>query len=438
MASETSKAVKVPDEQEVTSHQRGQSFRAGSRAATAAQEPSSDNPLARQSSILSLTLEELQNSLCEPGRNFGSMNMDEFVANIWNADEFQAATGGCKDDEGGGGGGALLATGAGGEGAGGGGSGGLCRQGSFALPPPLSRKTVEEATLGEMTLEDFLVKAGVVRGSFAGHQAVGMVPAGPMAHMQQQQAGHHQLAAAPMMFQVAPPGNAVYPVMGDGGMGYHHNSYHPGGLAVVPPPPPPPSQCVAAAVSPGSSDGMSAMTQAEMMSCIGNGGGMGRSARKRESPEDGCTEKTVERRQRRMIKNQGGAPGFVSELMGACHRFVLVSAGGEDDRAVEGERERQEERSRDAPLRQFHVHVISVTGHGRSVCVMCALLVALGLAEDWKAAEQMIREKRPSISMNTLHRKSLEEWSKHLLSSSRSGESDVSSVIHSDYNRKRN
>jgi hypothetical protein len=67
---------------------------------------------------------------------------------------------------------------------------------------------------------------------------------------------------------------------------------------------------------------------------------------------------------------------------------------------------------------------------------MCALLVALGLAEDWKAAEQMIHEKRPSISMNTLHRKSLEEWSKHLLPSKRSGEADVSSVIHSDYNRK--
>jgi hypothetical protein len=68
---------------------------------------------------------------------------------------------------------------------------------------------------------------------------------------------------------------------------------------------------------------------------------------------------------------------------------------------------------------------------------MCALLVALGLAEDWKAAEHMIREKRPCIRMNTLHRKSLEEWSKHLLpSSKRSGESDVSSVIHSDYNRK--
>ena len=94
----------------------------------------------------------------------------------------------------------------------------MVRQGSFALPPPLSRKTVEEVwaeinqggpadtgahpapqaivqpqvgsggvaasgrqvTLGEMTLEDFLVRAGVVRGAFAaGHgqgQAVGLRP----------------------------------------------------------------------------------------------------------------------------------------------------------------------------------------------------------------------------------------------------------------------
>ncbi|KAE8797811.1 hypothetical protein D1007_26944 [Hordeum vulgare] len=84
------------------------------------------------------------------------------------------------------------------------------------------------------------------------------------------------------------------------------------------------------------------------------------------------------------------------------------------------------------------VYVHCAYGHGRSICVMCALLVALGLADDWKAAEQMIREKRPSISMNTLHRKSLEEWSKHLLSpSKRSGESDVSSVILSDYTRRK-
>ncbi|ONI21461.1 hypothetical protein PRUPE_2G067300 [Prunus persica] len=57
-------------------------------------------------------------------------------------------------------------------------------------------------------------------------------------------------------------------------------------------------------------------------------------------------------------------------------------------------------------------------GHGRSVAVMCALLVALGVAEDWKNAEKLIREKRPYIRMNALHRRALEEWSKHRLSPS--------------------
>jgi len=59
------------------------------------------------------------------------------------------------------------------------------------------------------------------------------------------------------------------------------------------------------------------------------------------------------------------------------------------------------------------------TGHGRSVCVMCALLVALGVAEDWKNAEMMVREKRPKIRMNADHRKNLEEWSKYRHSSKR-------------------
>lgn len=56
-------------------------------------------------------------------------------------------------------------------------------------------------------------------------------------------------------------------------------------------------------------------------------------------------------------------------------------------------------------------------GHGRSVAVMCALLVALGVVEDWKMAEKFIKEKRPYIQMNALHRKALEEWSRHRLSS---------------------
>ncbi|XP_047937644.1 uncharacterized protein YnbD-like [Salvia hispanica] len=62
------------------------------------------------------------------------------------------------------------------------------------------------------------------------------------------------------------------------------------------------------------------------------------------------------------------------------------------------------------------VFVHCAYGHGRSVAVMCALLVALGLAEDWKSAEKIIKEKRPYIRMNALHRKALEEWSKDRLS----------------------
>ncbi|CAK7325229.1 unnamed protein product [Dovyalis caffra] len=55
-------------------------------------------------------------------------------------------------------------------------------------------------------------------------------------------------------------------------------------------------------------------------------------------------------------------------------------------------------------------------GHGRSVAVASALLVALGVVEDWKKAEQFIRERRPCISMNSVHHNALEEWSKHRLS----------------------
>ncbi|GLJ39594.1 hypothetical protein SUGI_0809180 [Cryptomeria japonica] len=134
--------------------------------------------LARQTSIYSLTLEEFKNTLGEPGKNFGSMNMDEFLKNIWTAEESQvmaAAMGAAAAD--GTVGGNLRREAS------------LQRQGSLTLPRTLSRKTVDEvwrdiykenstnadvngngcettqrqATFHEMTLEDFLVKAGVVR-----------------------------------------------------------------------------------------------------------------------------------------------------------------------------------------------------------------------------------------------------------------------------------
>ncbi|CAN6325847.1 unnamed protein product [Urochloa humidicola] len=61
------------------------------------------------------------------------------------------------------------------------------------------------------------------------------------------------------------------------------------------------------------------------------------------------------------------------------------------------------------------VYVHCAFGHGRSACVVCAILVALGAAETWKDAENIIRERR-NIKMNALHRKTLEEWSKHRVS----------------------
>ncbi|AQK59359.1 hypothetical protein ZEAMMB73_Zm00001d053385 [Zea mays] len=48
----------------------------------------------RRREILLRVSRAAENSLCESGRNFGSMNMDEFMANIWNVEEFQAATAG--------------------------------------------------------------------------------------------------------------------------------------------------------------------------------------------------------------------------------------------------------------------------------------------------------------------------------------------------------
>jgi protein-tyrosine phosphatase len=59
------------------------------------------------------------------------------------------------------------------------------------------------------------------------------------------------------------------------------------------------------------------------------------------------------------------------------------------------------------------VFVMGTLGHGRSACVVCAILVALGIAENWKDAENIIRERR-KIKMNALHRKTLEEWSKRV------------------------
>ncbi|KAK6934036.1 Basic-leucine zipper domain [Dillenia turbinata] len=122
-------------------------------------------PLVRQNSLYSLTLDEVQNQLGDLGKPLSSMNLDELLKNVWSAEANQSMSFDI-------------------EGATGGGQSGLQRQSSVSLSGALSKKTVDEVwrdiqqghnksskekssherqpTLGEMTLEDFLVKAGVV------------------------------------------------------------------------------------------------------------------------------------------------------------------------------------------------------------------------------------------------------------------------------------
>ncbi|KAK7351643.1 hypothetical protein VNO77_11237 [Canavalia gladiata] len=131
--------------------------------------PAGNFSLARQPSVYSLTFDEFMTSMGGSGKDFGSMNMDELLKNIWTAEEVQTM---------------ASATAAGEDG--GVGVSHLQRQGSLTLPRTLSQKTVDEVwkdiskdygnqggpnlvqtprqpTLGEMTLEEFLVRAGVVR-----------------------------------------------------------------------------------------------------------------------------------------------------------------------------------------------------------------------------------------------------------------------------------
>ncbi|CAN8285029.1 unnamed protein product [Cochlearia groenlandica] len=303
--------------------------------------------LGRQSSIYSLTLDEFQHVLCESGKNFGSMNMDEFLVSIWNAEETNNHNnnnnhhnhngfnnnvsvldhgGSLGNEEGSNNKREVIVK-----------ESSLARQGSLALTSPLCRKTVDEVwseihrggggaaggsgrnssndkeigqkggesavarqpTFGEMTLEDFLVKAGVVRehnnpnpkpnlNSNANQSSVIPVSA------QQQLYGVFQGSGDPTF-----PAQAIS-VPGVGG--YHQppsvqpGCYYGGGgfrasgqqMGMV------------GSLSPTSDDGLG---QGQVDNYGVDMGGL----RGRKRGVDGPVEKVVERRQRRMIKNRESA-----------------------------------------------------------------------------------------------------------------------------------
>ncbi|KAF5470212.1 hypothetical protein F2P56_010738 [Juglans regia] len=240
-------------------------------------------PLARQNSMYSLTLDEVQNQLGDLGKPLSSMNLDELLKNVWTAEVHQS-TG--MDIEG-----TAQAS-----------QTALQRQASLSLTSALSKKTVDEVwrdiqqsknseekksrerqpTLGEMTLEDFLVKAGIVAETSTEKSSAGPVGVDQNTALQFPQQGQW-MQYQPQQYQqpqqsmmgVYMPGQPI------------PQPLHMGAGAVMDVPYP---------------ENQVALTSPLM----GNLSDTQMPGRKRGVPED-MIEKTVERRQKRMIKNRESA-----------------------------------------------------------------------------------------------------------------------------------
>lgn len=235
------------------------------------EEPKSQS-LNRQGSLYSLTLDEVQNHLGSSGKALGSMNLDELLKSVCSVEANQPssmAVNGAAPQE------------------------GLSRQGSLTLPRDLSKKTVDEVwkdiqqnknggnnaherrdkqpTLGEMTLEDLLLKAGVVTETIPGSNHDGGPAVGPGVRS----AGSGAVLGQNMT-QVGP------------WVQYHQLPSMPQPQAFMPYP---------------VSDMQVMVSQSSLMGGLSDTQTPGR---KRVASGE-IVEKTVERRQKRMIKNRESA-----------------------------------------------------------------------------------------------------------------------------------
>ncbi|MQL95265.1 hypothetical protein Taro_027934 [Colocasia esculenta] len=258
--------------------------------------------LTRRGSLYDLTLNEVQSQLGEP---LHSMNLDELLRNVLAVEVDQPSEMDLENPS------ARFSSGS-----------GLQRQGSITLTRTLSKKTVDEVwrdiqrgqsngngeyrlgegrqpTLGEMTLEDFLVKAGVVtedpekRGNgsvaYAGNTGP-MVGAQGYPHGGQwmQPYQHHHLPSLQQHQAQQQRQQAQQSVMAI----YASSRAVPQHLGVG----------VGSMLEAGYSDAQVAISS-PIMGTLSDTQAPGR---KRVAPDD-VVEKTVERKQKRMIKNRESA-----------------------------------------------------------------------------------------------------------------------------------
>ena len=178
--------------------------------------------LPRQNSLYNLKLHEVQNHLGSSSKPLGSMNLDELLKSVLSAEANHPPEEGTEE--------------------------GITRQGSLTLPRGLSIKTVNEVwrdiqhgerldnpnkqpTLGEITLEDLLMKAGVVTESMTVPQnVVNVASNGQWAQYPQQQ--HQGFMPYPVceMQEMVSPMNMM---MGDAPQAHGRKRVAPSGGDIV-------------------------------------------------------------------------------------------------------------------------------------------------------------------------------------------------------------
>ncbi|XP_061360549.1 ABSCISIC ACID-INSENSITIVE 5-like protein 2 isoform X2 [Gastrolobium bilobum] len=264
------------------------------------QEPK-NAPLAREGSLYNLTLDEVQNQLGNLGKPLGSMNLDELLKSVWSVDASDASGldfGGDANMQHG-----QVASGS-----------SLNPQGSLTLCGDLSKKTVDEVwrdmqlkkstnmdrkvherqpTLGEMTLEDFLVKAGVAAESFPTKDgAMEVVDSNGASQQNVSQHGHwmqYQLPSVQQPLQQHQHQNQQKNLMG--GFVAGHAIQQPFQVAVSP------------ILDATYSEAMVTMSPSSLIGTLSDTQTPGR----KRVASGNVVEKTVERRQKRMIKNRESA-----------------------------------------------------------------------------------------------------------------------------------